>query len=634
MSGIVGIISKSIKVDVSCMEKALDLIRHRGPDGRKIESGKWGALGANLLNVNAQAQPIIAESKEAGVFLAIDGGILNCRDIKDSLLSKGGVLRIDSPVEVALEAYIHDGIKTFSQIIGHACLAIIDTKNKKVFLVRDRLGVRPLYYHYQKGALCFASEIKAILAVNSVHPDVNNDAIVDYLTFQYSLDEKTLFSGIKKVQPGCYLEWDYFSDLSPQIRNYWQVDFTADLNHTEAYFIEKTKSLIEDSVRLNLFGVDSIGVYLSGGLDSSTITSFAARIKSIVPLQTFCGKYVESGDYDESEYAGCVAELAGSIHREIVITVDEFPDLIRKIIYLMDEPQAGPGVFGQYFVAREAAKHTKVALSGEGGDEIFLGYAKYLIAYLEECLRGAIFETANHKEFVVTLQSIIENLPLLKSYTGMLQRFWKEGLFNQKENRYFDLCNRLGEIDGLVSPDIFDNKYDVEESFLSMFTADGIQSHINMMSRFDILTGLQAVLQVDDRTSMAHGIENRPPLMDHRLVQLVASAPPKMKFSGGRQKYLLRKVIKGIVPEKILSRKDKMGFPVPLNEWFAGPLKDFVHDILLSKSAKERGIFTEKGLSYLLKPQQPYGRALWGALCLELWFREFIDDKAKGKRER
>jgi len=625
MSGIIGIISKSIRIDLSSLEKALDLIQHRGPDGRIIKSGDWGILGANSLNVTRQNNPIIAYSKDARVMLAMDGSILNYSSLKNKLQSMGVFIKNNSPHEIALELYLHDGIELCKQIIGHASLSIIDARKQKIFLVRDRLGVRPLYYQYHKRTLYFASEIKAILAVNPVHPDVNKDAIVDYLTFQYSLDEKTLFSGIKKVGPGCYLEWDYFSDEFPTIKSYWQIYFVPDFNHKETYFIEKTKELIEDSVRLNLYDVNSPGIFLSGGLDSSTVASFATNVNSNKSFLTFCGKYIESREYDESEYAQYVAELVGSIHKEIVIAADEFPDLIKKIIYLIDEPQAGPGIYGQYIVAREAAKHIKVALSGEGGDELFLGYAKYLIAYLEECLKGAIFEEANHKEFVVTLQSIIGNLPLLKSYTGLLQKFWKEGIFSPKENRYFDLCNRLREIDGFVSPDIFDKEYDVVEIFLSIFTANSIQSYINMMSRFDILTGLQAVLHVDDRTSMAHGIENRIPLLDHRLVELVASVPPKMKFSGGRQKYLLRKAVNGIVPERILSRKDKMGFPIPLDKWFTGTLKDFVCDVLLSKSTKERGIFTEKGMSELLKQKQPYGRALWGALNLELWFQIFID---------
>jgi len=625
MSGIVGAVSQRKRTDGFIIDRALELIAHRGPDGCETTSGAWGVLGANLLKAGSQPRSIIAKSKDDRVYAALDGTILNSSNIRDQLRSRSEVSQSNSDADVILQAYAENGIEAVSNIIGHVCLVIIDTKRKKLFLVRDRLGVKPLYYLYAKDVVFFASEIKGILALNPGPPAVNNYALVDYLTFQYSLDEKTLFSGIKKVQPGCYLEWDYGSAGSPSEKRYWHLDFSTDFNHTDRYFIEKTRSLIEDSVKLNIAEVASLGTYLSGGLDSSTVVSFITRLKKPDVFRTFCGKYLESREYDESKYAQIVAAAAGSTHSEIIIHADEFPDVIEKIVFVMDEPQAGPGVYGQYIVAREAAKHVKVALSGEGGDEVFLGYAKYLIAYLEECIRGAIFETANHSEFVVTLQSIVESLPLLKSYTGMLQGFWQQGLFNPKENRYFDLCNRIRDVDGLVSPDVFDDAYDVQEVFLSRFTADELKSHVNMMSRFDILTGLQGVLQVDDRTSMAHGIENRPPLMDHRIVQLIASAPPKMKFFGGKQKYLLRKAIKGIVPREILARKDKMGFPVPMNEWFADPLRNFVHDILLSKSSRERGIFTEKGLNELLKPRMPYGRALWGALNLELWFQTVID---------
>lgn len=625
MSGIVGVISKSQKRNISDVNKSLDLMNHRGPDGREVKCGDWGIIGANFLNVSSEYRLSIAEHKETSTLLALDGTILNSNDLGNSLKSSRFFLKNENPAEIMLALYVHCGIEAFNKIIGHASLVIIDVKNHKVFLIRDYCGVRPLYYQFSEESLLFASEIKSILSLTQVRPTLNHDALVDYLTFQHSLDDKTLFSGVKKVTPGCYLEWDYFSDQTPAVKNYWYLRFEPDFNHTEIYFIDKTRCLIEDSVRLNLGGVDQIGAYLSGGLDSSTVVSFTQRMKHSVRLRTFCGKYTESKDYDESEYARCVVDTIGSIHHEIIPLYAEFPELIKDIIYFMDEPQAGPGVFGQYVVAREASRYIKVALSGEGGDEVFLGYAKYLIAYLEECLRGAIFETANHKKFVVTLQSIAENLPLLQSYTGMLQKFWKDGLFDPKEKRYFDLCNRLREIDGIVSPDVFNCSYKVEDAFMRIFKTNNIRSHVNMMSRFDLFEGLQGVLQVDDRTSMAHSVQNRIPLLDHRLVELIASVPPKMKFLGGKQKYLMRRAIDGIVPEKVTSRKDKMGFPLPLNEWFSGPLRDFVFDTLMGKKALERGIFTRSGVSKLLETHEKYGRALWGFLNLELWFQTFID---------
>jgi len=202
-----------------------------------------------------------------------------------------------------LELYDKFGTGAFERIVGHVAIAIIDTRIHKVFLVRDYFGVRPLYYQYD-GTLYFASEIKAITVLNPAPPVLNRDALIDYLTFQYALDEKTLFAGVKKVKPGCYAEWDYRSNQEPTVTTYWNIDFTADFNHTEKHFIDKTKEFIEDSVRLSLKGIDSPGIFVSGGLDSSTVAAFCSSGKTHkLQLRTFCGRYSESKDYDESEYA-------------------------------------------------------------------------------------------------------------------------------------------------------------------------------------------------------------------------------------------------------------------------------------------------------------------------------------------
>lgn len=625
MSGMVGLVSRVCKSDPGRMSEALLAIKHRGPDGSEIVSGNWGSLGANILRADNGAERTIIAKGEDGVFIALDGSVLNYKDIMSEPRADGFQIDGSCPRTMTLGAYRKYGIGFLNKILGEVSIVVLDTRKGRLFLIRSFLGVRPLYYMYRDQALWFASEIKAILKLNPAESRADQSAIVDYLTFQYNLDGKTLFSDIKKLEPGCYLEWEYMSDKVPKVINYWKPAFEADFGHDEGYFVERTKELIHESVLLNLQYDGPIGCYLSGGLDSSTVASFVARTKPDMVLHTFCGKYLESGNYDESEYAKCVVNAIGSNHKEIIPRADEFTELIRKITYLMDEPQGGPGLYGQYVVGREAARQVKMALSGEGGDELFLGYAKYLIAYLEECLRGSIFETTNQQKYVATLQSIAGSLPLLKTYVGSLQSFWSDGLLNSKDVRYFDLCNRLRGTEGIISPDVFKIEYDPKEVFLNCLSAETCQSHINMMSRFDTFVGLQAVLQVDDRTSMGHGIENRVPLMDRRLVELIASVPPKVKFSDGKQKYLLRKAIQGIVPDKIVSRKDKMGFPIPINHWFSSSLKDFVRDILLSKKSKERGIFTTQGLEKLLEPQHAYSRVLWGALNLELWFQTFID---------
>lgn len=627
MSGIVGTISPFKRADISYLHKALNSISHRGPDGNEIESGQWGMLGANILHVASKdKKPIITKSRDSKVMLAMDGTFLNYKDIRENLKSEGIIFQTNSSREVLLNFYLKKGVGFIKHFIGESSIVIIDTKKKKILLLRDFFGVRPLYYQYKKGKLYFASEIKAILKLNPTPPKINREALLDYVTFQYSLDSKTLFSDIYKIQPGCYLEWDYLKNNEPQLKTHWKLKFNVGSNYNEKYFIQKTKYLIQDSIERNLNIDEPVGIYLSGGLDSSTVASFAKKLSPTLSFRSFSGKYKEGKNFDESLYAKCVAKAIKSKHLEVIPKAEEFPSLIKKIIYLMDEPQGGPGVFGQYVVGREAAKYVKVAFSGEGGDEVFLGYAKYLMAYLEECIRGAIFETADQKAFVATLQSISPNLPLLKTYTNSLKHFWQGELFNNKEKRYFDLCNRLAGTEEIFSPDIFKMKYNPKEHFTGILNSCECKSHINIMSRFDILIGLPAVLQVDDRTSMGHSIENRVPLMDRGLIEFIASTPPTIKFRGGKQKYLLRKAIVGVVPNQVLSRKDKMGFPIPINQWFAGPLKNFVHDILLSRKSKERSIFNKKGLSKILSSQHSaYSRLLWGVLNLELWFQTFID---------
>jgi asparagine synthase (glutamine-hydrolysing) len=293
----------------------------------------------------------------------------------------------------------------------------------------------------------------------------------------------------------------------------------------------------------------------------------------------------------------------------------------------MDEPAAGPGLFPQFSVSKLASQHVKVVLGGQGADETFGGYIRYLIAYLEQCLKGGVEGTQEEQKYVVTFESILPNLRELQGYEPLLCHFLREGLFEPEDRRYFRLIDRGNSVLALVNRDFLLSRqeYDVYEAYRDLFLAAECRSLINKMTCFDMKTLLPALLHVEDRTSMAVSLESRVPLLDPRIVELVASMPPMIKYKGGRSKHIFRQVVRHIVPQDVYNRSDKMGFPVPLSEWFAGPLKDFLHDVLLSKKAKERGIFEVKGLTELLEHQQPYGRALWGALNLELWFLTFID---------
>ena len=293
----------------------------------------------------------------------------------------------------------------------------------------------------------------------------------------------------------------------------------------------------------------------------------------------------------------------------------------------MDEPVAGPGLFPQFMVSRVAAQHVKVVLGGQGGDEIFGGYARYLVAYLEQALKGAIEESTEEGEHIVSFKSILRNLPSLQQYRPMLQSFWREGLFEDMDRRYFRLIDRSGGSHQLLSAEMRAccHNGDAFERFRAVFNDPDTKSYYNKMTHYDMVTNLPALLQVEDRVTMASSLESRVPLLDHRIAELVASMPPKLKFRGGELKHLLKRAITDLLPAPVLERKDKMGFPVPLHLWARGAARDFFGDVLLSRRCRERGIFDPVEVEKLMNSEDAFGRRLWGLLNLELWYRTFID---------
>ena len=312
-------------------------------------------------------------------------------------------------------------------------------------------------------------------------------------------------------------------------------------------------------------------------MDSSTVVCLARKLLGERPIRTFTGAFADGPAYDETPHARAVAAVAGTHYHEVRLTPRHFLDSIGAIVHAMDEPAAGPGVFPQYWVSKLAGAHVKVVLGGQGGDEIFVGYARYLVAYLEECIKGAVENTAHRERYIVTLQSIIPSLPSLAGYVPMLQAFWKEGLFDLPSRRYFRLMDRFAETAGLLSGSAMDS-HDASETFQEfegIFESHGTAAKINRIFCFDVKTHLQSLLHVEDRTSMAHSLESRTPLLDYRLVELMASVPPIIKFRDGRLKNLFLQAVRGILPPCVLARQDKMGFPVPLNRWLAGELREF-----------------------------------------------------------
>lgn len=629
MCGFVSIHSsgQSLSQHQGTLTRMLASIAHRGPDGEGTHQVPNQALFGHrrlaIIDLEHGAQPMVSPCGR--YTLVYNGELYNYRELRQALNKAGRPCRTESDTEVLLQALMLWGAEAIDQLNGMFAFVFHDRETNHWIAARDHFGIKPLYYASLGDELLFASEIKALLEHPAVQARCDQRALHQYLALQFCLDDRTLFSGIRKIRPGHALTGQ--GAAIERDTCFWDTNYQIDHYHTEAYFNDQLRALLEDSMRLQLRADVPLGGYLSGGIDSSLVCSLAARSLD-APLPMFHGRFAEGPQYDESEYAKALTDFARGSYHEVVPTAEQFVDQLPLLIRALDEPLAGPGLFPQYAVSKLAREHVTVVLGGQGGDEIFGGYARYLVGYLEQALKGAILETQEEGKHLVTLESIIPNLALLKQYTPMLSNFWRQDLFGEMDARYFHLIDRSQGLNQLLHPDAL-ARFDRDAlfaDFQAIFNHPDTQSYINKMTHFDQKTLLPALLQIEDRVSMAVSLESRVPLLDKRIVDLVTSMPPPLKFQGGQTKHILKKAITGLLPATILERKDKMGFPVPLKEWMQGGcVRDFVGDTLLATRSLQRGIFNPDALRAMLDQQGVGGRQLWGALSLELWHRQFID---------
>jgi asparagine synthase (glutamine-hydrolysing) len=625
MCGFVGIINKDGKMaNRHLLEKMASVINYRGPDEEGLFTD--GSIGfyhkrLSIIDLSTGRQPMTFND----CTIVYNGEIYNYIELRDELKNKGHEFNTTSDTEVLLHMYQEFGDDFINNLNGMFAFIIYDKHKNKLLIAKDHFGIKPLYWYQDKQKILFASEIKAILT----HPDIvaepDRKNLNEYLTFQFILGEGTLFRNISKVLPGHYMTFDIASGRLASVK-YWEPDFKIDRYHTEEYFIVRLGEILDQTISQQLRSDVPLGSYLSGGLDSSFVTILAAS-KYGQQFKSFTGTFEEGPEFSELYFAIEAAKMANSLLYKVTPTEQQFIDLLPKLIWHLDEPVAGPGVFPQYIVSKLASEHVKVVLGGQGGDEIFGGYARYLVAYLEQAIKGAIFENNEEKEHIVSLQSILPNLPFLRSYTPMIKGFWESEVFEPMDKRYFRLINRMGSSESFLTKEFMSGyrQNEMFENFSGIFNHPDTLSYYNKMTHFDMIASLPGLLQVEDRVSMAVSIESRVPLLDRRIVDLISHMPAGMKFKGGEMKYLLKRTVKDIIPKKIMNRKEKMGFPVPLHLWAKNKAKDFILDTLLSKNSKERNIVNPKYVEDMISSEQPFGRGLWGILCLELWFQQFID---------
>lgn len=630
MCGVAGAVALGNK-PVPRLDQALAamsaLVAHRGPDGSgfwKDDRHRVGFVHRRLAIIDpspAGHQPMVGAN---GSVITYNGQVYNYTELMDELKS-GWSFRSRSDTEVVLAAYAKWGADCLDHLRGMFGFAIWD--GKRLFAARDRIGIKPFYYAVVDGVVYFASEIKALLPVL---PDIatDSDALAEYLTFQYTIGDRNLFKHVHVLLPGHAL---VVENGSVRTFRYWSADGQIDHDHDPEWFIGRMNEILDDSIALHLRADVPVGAYVSGGFDSSLVAVLASRGPAASNI-AFHGKFIDHPGYDESPYAEVVATEAGlSLHQQ-TITPQDFTGVIEKVICHLDHPVAGPGAFPQYVVSALASRHVKVVLGGQGGDEIFGGYARYVIAHFEQHIKSAIDGgTANSGAIP---ESLFANLSVLREYKPLLQQFLSKGMFGSLDQRYFSLIDRSGDMDAEVDWTLLDRD-GVFERFRDSFNrrpAGRDETDFESMTRFDFNHLLPALLQVEDRMSMAHGVESRVPLLDSAVVEFVATIPAGLKFKGGQLKHFFRSAFSSRLPPRVAERRDKMGFPVPLNEWLAGPLEEFVRDIFAAQQARHRPFFDSEAILAHLEGTGRYSRKTWGLLCLELWYRLFHDRASTYRR--
>jgi len=619
MCGIVGIAGIA---DEALVRRMADTIVHRGPDGEGYFVGDGVSLGArrlSIIDLVSSNQPIWNEDRT--VVTVFNGEIYNYQELRRALEKKGHILKTAGDTEVLVHLYEEYGEAGVHLLRGMFAYAIWDARRRRLMLVRDRLGIKPLYYLEHDGRLVFGSEIKAILAAAEEPRELDRDALDLYLTLQYVPGPRTLLRAIRKLQPGCLLVWQ---DGQTTVRQYWDIVLVeGDRKATEESAEEEFGVLLEESVRLHRISDVPIGVLLSGGIDSSAVTGLLARCGE--RLKTFTVGFEVGQEVNEINEARIVARHFGSDHHEVVMG-PSLADVLPRIVGFQDEPVADPAAVPTYFICQFAARWVKVLLSGEGGDELLGGYPRYRWLDLSErirrrawargmggALRGALGTLLPQGRVATRLRTLLSSAPL-----GHRHLEWVAALDERLKGR---LLHGTDHNDGPSGGAALL----VQELLASV----GMEDAIPGLMYVDFKTWLpDDILAKTDRMSMAVSVEARVPLLDHRLVEFVASLPHQVKIRNFGTKRLLRRSMRDILPLETLQRP-KQAFRVPLAAWLAGPLRELLWDTLTDSTARQRGLFSTSGVAALLAEQangtHDHSRALWSLLCLELWMRQFLD---------
>ncbi len=630
MCGICGELgfSASTLVEQGDLQHMADLIRHRGPDDEGFYDRCGVGLGMRRLSIIDLAgghQPVFNE--DYSCCIVYNGELYNFLDLRPELEGRGHVFRTQSDTEVILHAYEEWGPECLRRFNGMFALAIWDERRKVLFLARDRIGEKPLYYYQDRDRFIFASEIKAILADQSVPRHLNLRGLANFLAFGHAVAPETIYQNIYKLLPGHYL---LAKDGDVRVTRYWDVGDEPQLVDgavlSEDVYAEHILSLLDDSVRRRMIADVPVGAFLSGGVDSSAVVALMKR-HATGPVKTFSLGFNTGGAYNELSDARYVAQWLGTEHHELQVEHFDLIQTLRTLVYHYDEPFGDAAGFPVYLLSRFAREHVKVVLSGDGGDELFGGYRRYAadqVAPFYQRLPGALTNTA--------MPAVVDLLPRLRRIKRTVQTL----PISDPARRYAAwLVLFTPELQAeLLQSDIYKAlaDYDPAWSYPHYYTAlngHTASDHLNRLMYVDLKTWLvDGYMEKTDKATMACSLEARLPLLDHRLVELAFQIPGRHKIRGWSTKRILKRAVSEIIPAQVL-RKPKHGFSVPTDPWFRGDLKSFTFDVLLDERTRQRGYFNMSVVERLwrehVEGRHVWDTHLWLLLNFELWHRIYLD---------
>lgn len=617
MCGIAGMVSfDGNPAPLEGLHRMCAATSHRGPDDYGFYADDHAVLGMRRLSIIDRAtghQPI--HNEDGTVWVVFNGEIYNYRQLTEELIQAGHTFYTDSDTEVLVHLYEEHGPAGVARLRGMFAFALWDLKNRQLLLARDRFGIKPLYYGTVDGQLVFASELKALLQLPEVERRLNWSAVGHLFSWLCTPSKESIIEGIHKLEPAHMLIAT--PGHAPRLQKYWDLDFTPELGRSEESIAENLAALLQESVALHMISEVPIGAFLSGGVDSGSVVAMMSQLSS-TPVKTFSIGFPEQ-EYSELAHARILAKRFGTDHHELIVE----PDVVKildDVTWYLDEPFGDSSAIPTYLVSQLASQHVTVVLSGDGGDELFAGYDKYLVERSERRLDRL------PASFRRSLGGVSRLMPAQMRGKNLLRHMSLQG-----SRRYLDALTlfRLEEMRRLLSPEAYRLSVRTDagaemEALLERPSPDWLSS----LQSFDVKRYLPLdILTKVDRMSMAHSIEARVPLLDHKLAEFAAAIPSALRLKGSTTKYIFKKAMRGILPAEIIDRP-KQGFAVPLGRWFRGQLRGYVHDLLLSDACRQRGVLDPSYVKRLLERHER-GRELdlhlWTLISFELWCRAFLD---------